>query len=348
MHQHELLALAQATYQSLFRALPTLHRLHTMPGFVWAVGQHAIFQVTVWRKLVPGVLPQPEANTPGAQPLLVTEYVEDAMGEQLREEGICYLDLAGNTWLQHPAARELCVLIQGRPRYRKPVKLGMAFRRDGLRLLFHVLTQPQVLAYDDARLAAHVGLTPHVLTTVLTDLEAQGLLTHEPRQLTVSPGLVERWVNAYGPSLRPRLNPERYRWLDPAQAANWRELPLGRWSAWSGEAAAQLLLGECGEQPSQFIIYSAENRANLCNRLGLRPHPQGKVELLRPFSDFYALPQAASSSVHPLVAYADLLLTQTLPAAGLAQRLAHQHLADLMPAGFTPSSDIGPVGTSPK
>jgi hypothetical protein len=56
MHHHELLALAQVAYQALWQALPA-GRLPTVPGVVWAVGQHAIFQVTVWRKLLPGVLP---------------------------------------------------------------------------------------------------------------------------------------------------------------------------------------------------------------------------------------------------------------------------------------------------
>ena len=86
MHHHELLAFAQAAYQALCRALPA-GRPSAVPGVVWTVGQHAVFQVTVWRKLLPGALPQPEAHAPGAQPLLVTEYVEEAVGAQLREEG---------------------------------------------------------------------------------------------------------------------------------------------------------------------------------------------------------------------------------------------------------------------
>jgi hypothetical protein len=338
MSPPELLALAQAACHALCRALPAHYRLHTPPGVVWMLGQHAVFQVTVWARLLPGKWPQlaPTAASttpPTARPLLVTEYVEETMGEQLRAQGICYLDAAGNAWLQHPAARELFVLVQGRPRYKRPVVPGAAFRRDGLRVVFRALTHPPALARPDTELAAELGLTPHVLAGVLADLQAQGLLASAPRRLLVSPALVERWVSAYGPGLRPRLNPERYRWLDPARAAHWRELPLGHWGAWSGEAAAQLLLGEEGELPTRLIIYSAEDREALCQRLGLKPHPRGQVELLRPFGEAFAPPQPGPACVHPLVVCADLRLTPTPAAASLAQRLAQRYLAGLAAPG---------------
>lgn len=73
----------------------------------------------------------------------MTEYVDDAAGAQLRAQGLCYLDLAANAWLQHPAAEELFVLIQGRPRYKKPVETaGAAFCHDGVRVRFYALMQP--------------------------------------------------------------------------------------------------------------------------------------------------------------------------------------------------------------
>lgn len=334
MHKLELLTQAQATCQALCRTLPACCSLKPVSGLVWAVGKHAVFQVTVWKKLLPGVMPQPAAEAPGARPLLVTEYVDEAASEQLRAQGLCYLDLAGNAWLQHPAAEELFVLIQGRPRYRKPVRPGVTFRRDGMRLLYYGLTEPHILAYDDLKLAEHSGLTLHILTRVLTDLNAQELLAQEPRRLLLSPALVERWAAAYPTTLRPRLHPQRYRWLDPNRAADWRMLPLGSASAWSGEAAAQLLLGEVGDQPTRLILYTVEDRENLCSRLGLKPHLHGTVELVRLFAEPFATPHIKQACVHPLLVYADLLALGTTAATQLAHRLAIEYLADLIPAAF--------------
>jgi len=165
---------------------------------------------------------------------------------------------------------------------------------------------------------------------VLADLAAQGLLAHEPRRLVALPALAARWVAAY-PVLRQRLNPRRYRWLDPAKPASWRELPLGSLGAWSGEAAAQLLLGEVGVQPARLLLYSAEDRENLCARLGLTPHLHGTVELLRPFTSAASLLLSAAC-VHPLVVFADLQLAETAPATQLTQRLAQRYLPDLIAA----------------
>jgi hypothetical protein len=64
-----------------------------------------------------------------------------------------------------------------------------------------------VRAYPDKELAAHVDLTLQVLTRVLTDLAAQGLLAHEPRQLVALPALAARWVAAY-PRLAERYLPD--------------------------------------------------------------------------------------------------------------------------------------------
>lgn len=339
MHKLELLTQAQATCQALCRTLPACCSLKAVSGLVWTVGKRAVFQVTVWKKLLPGVAPQPVVEAPGARPLLVTEYVDDAAGEQLRTQGLCYLDLAGNAWLQHPAAEELFVLIQGRPRYKRPVETaGASLRYNGVRVLFYALTQPQVFAYSEEALAAHVGMTLPLLNRVLADLDLQSLLAHEPRRLLASPALVARWVAAYGATLRKRLNPQRYRWLDPATATGWRHLALGRTGAWGGEAAAQLLLGEAGELPARLVLYTADDRAKLCARLGLQPHKHGMVEMLTPFAGPFTTPHLGSSCVHLLIVYADLLLADTIPATQLAQRLADWYLAELIPAAFPPGN----------
>lgn len=330
MHKLELLTQAQATCQALCRLLPACCRLKAVSGMVWTVGKYAVFQVTVWKKLLPGVVPQLAPDAPGARPLLVTEYVDDVAGEQLREQGLCYLDLAGNAWLQHLAAEELFVLIQGRPRYKKPVDTaGAAFRADGVRVLFYGLTQPQVLAFSDEELAAHVGMTPLVLSRVLIDLDAQSLLAYEPRRLLVSPVSVARWVAAYA-TLRKRLNPQRYRWLDPAKAADWRELSLGRTGNWGGEAAARLLLDEEGP-PARLTLYSGVDRAKLCNQLGLVPHKHGALEVLTPFGNFASTPHASAACAPPLLVYADLVLSDTDLSRDLARRIAAHYLPDLVP-----------------
>lgn len=296
------------------------------------VGKQAVFTVeikeTVLKNVTPWLALWPQA---AAQPwVLVTSYVSDEMGRQLRQHGLCYADAAGNAWLQHPEA-DLYILVQGQPRPRKvatATTAGRAFRKSGLRVLFHLLTQPDLVRQPYRTIATRTDTPVATVGQVMLDLIQQGfLLDEEPRQLLRRPELTQRWVAGYGDTLRPHLPTQRYRWLDTDRASSggWQNQPLGAATYWGGEPAAALLL-DGFLLPEFFTLYSTATRPALMRQLRLVPDPTGSVEVLEPFDQRLNFHHPTSQCVPPLLVYADLLLSGDARNREVAQKLYARYL----------------------
>ncbi|RZK52950.1 MAG: hypothetical protein EOO59_13030 [Hymenobacter sp.] len=106
--------------------------------------------------------------------LLVYDYVPGQLGAQLRAQGICYADAAGNAWLRHPA---LLVSVQGCGRLPadEPTVASPAQHVQLLRLLFQLVVRPELAAYSVPNMAAHTQLPVAVVRQVVRSLAAQGL-----------------------------------------------------------------------------------------------------------------------------------------------------------------------------
>ncbi|UOQ69170.1 hypothetical protein [Hymenobacter volaticus] len=189
---------------------------------------------------------------------MLTPYVSEEVGRQLRDQNVCYADAAGNAWLHHPGA-ELYILVEGRPRLTQPkpvtiVAAGRAFRKSGLRVLFQLLNEPDLVRQPYRTIGERTTTPVATIGLIIIDLVRQGYLVNEaPRQLRRREELIRRWVEGYGDTLRPRLPTVRYRWVHAQVAAGgWQHLPLGAATRWGG---------------SQPLIYCWQG---ICNRNSLR------------------------------------------------------------------------------
>ncbi|MDQ2795465.1 MAG: type IV toxin-antitoxin system AbiEi family antitoxin [Bacteroidota bacterium] len=269
---------------------------------------------------------------PGQLPrVVVSPYISPAIGQALQQQGVYYLDTVGNAYLQS-ADPALLILIQGRrPPAAERGETRRAFRRTGLRLLYHLLNRPELLQAPYRTLADEASLALGSVSAVLADLRQLGLLREEGdhRRWLDAPQVLRRWVEGYGETVRPKLLPHRYRWLDADTSRNgWQEVPLGTDSWWGGEPAAHLLL-DGYLLPEYFTLYSTASRGELMRRFRLVPDESGKVEVLMPFetTSFQHRPQ--SRAVSPLLAYADLLLTTDPRNHEVAKLLHEQYLSHL-------------------
>ncbi|MBW3127291.1 type IV toxin-antitoxin system AbiEi family antitoxin [Hymenobacter profundi] len=297
------------------------------------IGKQATFTVeakdTYLRKVTPLLALHP--HPPGRPWLLLLPYVTQEVGEELRRQGLCYADAAGNAWLHHPDA-DLFVLIQGQPKPKKskpeadPAH-GRAFRKSGLRVLFHLLTEPELFRQPYRAIATRTDTPVATVGLVMRDLIQQGyLLDEEPRQLLRFDKLVRRWVEGYGDTLRPRLSTQRYRWATPdAATGGWQQLPLGADTYWGGEPAAALLL-DGYLLPEFFTLYSTATRPALMRQLRLVPDPTGPVEVLAPFDDRLNFTNPTSPCVPPLLVYADLLLSGDARNREVAEKLYARYI----------------------
>ncbi|MBW3128442.1 type IV toxin-antitoxin system AbiEi family antitoxin [Hymenobacter profundi] len=295
----------------------------------WQLGASACFSVvalplvadTTWT----GAL---DRLTQSGPPLLVVaERISQQARTHLRARGICYADAAGNAWLRHAAG--LLVALRGyqqaapapaaapmptAPTTAPPARLNVA----GMRLVFHLLRTPALVACPVREIAKTTRFSPSVVVRTLAYLEEHALWSADPAGwVALRPAVVEHWVGYYASTLRNRLNPQRYRWLTAAPP-DW-PYPLPPGCVWSGEAAAQRLLGISADPPPLLTIYSTLPRAQLAHHLQLVPCQRGPVELLNPyFSPFLPDPEQCAP---PLVVYADLLASPAPRTAALAQQI---------------------------
>ncbi|GAB3243536.1 type IV toxin-antitoxin system AbiEi family antitoxin [Hymenobacter seoulensis] len=263
--------------------------------------------------------------------LLVTEFVSAEIGEQLRAARICYADSAGNAWLCC-AQPQVLVHLQGNPPHRAataPVSASIVATQ--MRFAFQLITGPQPYAHTAEALSSISGIKLALVERFISNLQHQGLWhLDDQHRLDSLPQLAQAWQKQYATSLRNRLNPQRYRWRDPAMATKMLEsqaLPAGSW--WSGEVAAGQLLGQ-PVSPTAYILYTRQPRPNLAERMGLIPHSKGNVEVLNPFFSDVPLSAAYGQCVDPFLIHSDLLLSESSVSQAMATALRRQFLPKLL------------------
>jgi hypothetical protein len=260
--------------------------------------------------------------------VVVSSHISTAIGQELQKRGIYYLDTAGNAFIR-ASNPDLFILIKGQrlaAAERNDTK--RAFQRSGLRLLYHLLDNPELLQAPYRTLAAEASLSLGSVSAIISDLKQLDLLREEgdKRRWLDAPQVLRRWIDGYGAMLRPKLAHQCYRWRDGSMSQHgWQQLPLGIDSWWGGEPAANLLLNGY-LLPEHFTLYSNATRGELMRRFQLVPDANGKVEVLSPFetTSFQYRPQ--SKAVSPLLTYADLFLSADPRNREVAHLLHEQYL----------------------
>jgi hypothetical protein len=302
---------------------------HYQPDGCLRIGPQAhLFLVEAKPRLQPGTIGQLRSiNDQAGEPVvLVVPYVSSQQGEKLRQHDIQYVDTAGNAYL-HAADKSFFVLVSGqRQPLAEPPTQHRAFQPAGVQLLYHLLSTPELLQASYRTMAEQAQVALGSVSILLRSLQQLGLLREEAgrRRWTDPAQVLRRWVDAYGEVVRPRLATQRYRWLDPSVARQgWQDLPLGPDMLWGGEPAAHLLL-DGYLLPEYFTLYTTASRVAVMQQLRLVPDAQGPVEVLRPMDTIFHPERPQLQAVHPLLAYADLIITTDPRNREVAQRL-HEH-----------------------
>ena len=183
----------------------------------------------------------------GQEPVaVVAPYIADKIGQKLQQRGICYLDTAGNAYLQ-TATADFFVLIRGKRQPKASAQVQhRAFQPAGVQLLYHLLGEPALLQASYRTMAEQAQVSLGSVSILLQSLQQLALLRDESgtRRWAEPAQVLRRWVDAYGAVVRPKLAAQRYRWLDPSVARQgWQGLELGSDMAWGGEPAAHFAAG---------------------------------------------------------------------------------------------------------
>ena len=259
--------------------------------------------------------------------LLVTDYVNPELAEVMRDQGIFFIDAAGNAFID---ATPLYIFVKGE----KPTEVGKAkpvkrvFKPGGLKLIFALLNNPgmEKATYRDMAKAANVALG--TVDFVITELKELGFLidmAKKGRQLRKTGQLLRRWVEAYPENLKPKLVQEKFR----TDALHWWKdiKPADFDFFWGGEIAAAKLTGLL--KPEKYTIYTDHLPGKLIYKFKFQKDPNGNVEFVTPFWTF-GWELAEKKVVPPLLIYADLMATGDARAIEAAEIIYDTHLTRLI------------------
>lgn len=248
--------------------------------------------------------------------LLLADYVNPALAQQLKEDRINFIDTAGNLFLEQ--GRALHLYVEGKkPRTlleEKPVRL---FQPSGLTLLFGLLVAPDSVNWSYRDLARANSVALGTVGWIMRDLREHGYvepLAKDQLHLTRKKELLDRWVEGYAMRLRPKILVGEF--VDPTRDLatvvdgfeKYAEEQQIRWGLTGGFGAFELLHHYRGKTLSVFVEKWRAETALVALRL--LPYEGGDVNVFRSFAPtVFAEPDRATRHpvVHPLLVYAELL-----------------------------------------
>lgn len=231
-----------------------------------------------------------------------------ALGEQLEQRRVNFIDRAGNCHLRLDAH---VARLQGR-RAHRAAPTDRALRAPAYRVLFTLLVRPTLLSAPIRELASAAEVSPQTAADLRHRIFNQGIAVQARQQAHWLPErrndalswFLLGFTTALAPSLlvgrfraRERDIDELERRIEPLldAACTWR---------YGGGAAAMRLTGYY--RGDQTTLYVQDPPTDLAARLTLVPDRNGPIAIMRsPTAAAFDSPQPRS--VHPLLVYADLL-----------------------------------------
>lgn len=247
-----------------------------------------------------------QPTLPGQDRILVTEYATPQMADLMKEIGLLFMDTAGNAYINKPP---LYIFIKGnkRPENQKPAPIKRLFKPAGLKVIFALLNQPEMVQWPYRQIADRTDVALGTVDWIFRDLKEMGFLLElgkRNRKVTNPLTLLKRWVEAYPEQLRPKLGLARFKADDPDW---WKDVDITGYNAcWGGEVAAAKLTRQL--KPEKVVIYAPEPPGKLIIEKKLRKTTAGDIEILKPFWTFNHECDALGIAP-PLLVYADLMAT---------------------------------------
>jgi len=269
---------------------------------------------------IPTLLKRAEQHQPF---MIMAETIFPLVKEELRANKINYVDAAGNIFIHF---KNQMIWIDGnKPAVTKKTATNRAFTKTGLKALFYLLINEKAINYPYRKLADVTGIAVGNIKNIIDGLNQAGFILPLTKKQIVFQNkreLLERWITAYGEILRPAIFQQAYNFLDKTKFENWQKLEFQRGTtAWGGEPAGELLTGYL--KPEILMLYTNE-RNKLARDWTLIPNEQG---ILKTYDKFWKADELDGNIyVHPLLVYADLMLTNDPRCIETAKIIYDKHL----------------------
>jgi hypothetical protein len=251
---------------------------------------------------------------PGERWLLAAPYIGAPLGEALAARGINYIDRQGNCYLRiddrHVARTE------GRKPPRRPAR-KKELRAPGYQVMFALLAQPDLVRASSREIAAAAGTSRQPVADLLARFAEERIVVRRGRshEWAEPPGaaLLDRWVEGYRGTLRPRLEVGRYRVpaRTPPEVEAWLGERIGG-VRYGGTAGAHRLVAHY--RGPLTVAHLGPPSEPTRKRLRALPAAAGDLVWMRHIGEMSSR-GATPDTVHPLLIYAELA-TDPDPRAG--------------------------------
>ncbi|WP_020566766.1 type IV toxin-antitoxin system AbiEi family antitoxin [Neolewinella persica] len=287
-------------------------------------GHKADFVVAVKKRLTNDKLPSLRKFLEEAVcPLLVSDYIPMPLKSYFREQGICYLDAAGNAYLDD--GKGLFLFVETNKNHTvEDRKSGRAFSKAGLKVVFQILKNEDVVNEPYRNISAKAGVSIDTVGKVIKELLQDKYLvkvsTKEYKIYDYS-RLLQEWVVLFNKVLRPKLRQRKFSLVDAGVSGI---VDSGLKDSLGGELGAELLTTYLTAESS--LVYTNRSFVDVAKELGLRPYKKGEVTLIEKF--WQDDDRVGESTVHPLLVYADLLDIPTPRNLEAANIIYQEHVED--------------------
>jgi len=238
--------------------------------------------------------------------LLITRHVNNNKAEELKKNGIQFMDTAGNAYINY---YPIFIFIKGNkpPDIFFKNTLHRAFEPSGLKIIYNLLCYPDLIKKPYRYIAEITNVALGTVGWVVNDLINLGFVVEmgeRGRKLLKKEEVFNRWCIDYNEKLRPKLlinkftGPENW----------WIHYKLNpEYAQWGGEVAANKLTKHI--KPQDIIIYAdREKYQNIVIENKLHKDINGNIEFFERLWKFDRTNEF-KEIVNPILIYADLINT---------------------------------------
>lgn len=249
-----------------------------------------------------------------ATAVLFTEWIPEPVAEELRKNGIGFVDVTGNAYLYNPP--QVLIDVRGkRPETPLKAEPGRIVEAGGLKVCHLLLTNPQTLNQPLRAIAELAGVSLGTAHVVMRELMAANWVLpgeNNMRRFADPKDLIDVFVRGYTLKLRPDclIGRFRHKGTSPIEVVGAFKRRLaaahGAWALTGGMAARELTKHL---EPDTIAVFVEEQLAEQLKGEPMLPDPNGNVVLLGLFAKTAIDHErrVAPPLATPLLIYAELL-----------------------------------------
>lgn len=271
-------------------------------------------------------LPKLEAFAKEYHPfMIVAQRIFPKIKQELRNRNIAYLEANGNIYLNEKET--FLWLDANEPITIKQKTTNRAFTKTGLKVVYQFLLDDTWVNKTYREIADKTDTGIGNITNIFNGLKDDGFLiplTKDTYILEDNKKLLEKWIMAYEKKLKPNLAIGTYRFADNDTFFNWKDIKLKQGQTfWGGEPAGDIYTNYL--RPEELTLYTTEQRNELMKNYRLVPDEGGNVKI---YEKFWKDDTGEKNAVHPLLAYADLIMKGDRRCTETAEKIYNEYLQD--------------------